>query len=65
MKIIKQNNAKIEENNRSATKKVALLSCPPKTVYGAFVDATNEKAVERLNKYKKKAVWKTIFCCRI
>lgn len=53
MKIIKQNNAKIEEIIE-VLQKGGLVIMPTETVYGAFVDATNEKAVERLNKYKKR-----------
>ena len=53
MKIIKQNKAKIEEIIETL-KKGGLVIMPTETVYGAFVDATNEKAVEKLNKYKKR-----------
>lgn len=53
MKIIKQNKVKIEEIV-DILKKGGLVIMPTETVYGAFVDATNEKAVEKLNKYKKR-----------
>ncbi len=35
-------------------KKGGLVIMPTETVYGAFVDATNPKAVEKLNQYKKR-----------
>ncbi|BCX14466.1 MAG: hypothetical protein KatS3mg088_149 [Patescibacteria group bacterium] len=53
MKIIKQNKVTIEEIV-NVLQKGGLVIMPTETVYGAFVDATNEKAVEKLNKYKKR-----------
>ncbi len=53
MKIIKINKANIEEIIE-ILKKGGLVIMPTETVYGAFVDATNPKAVEKLNKYKKR-----------
>ncbi len=53
MKIIKINKANIEELTETL-QKGGLVIMPTETVYGAFVDATNPKAIEKLNKYKKR-----------
>ncbi len=53
MKIININKAKIEEIIKTL-RKGGLVIMPTETVYGAFVDATNPKAVEKLNEYKKR-----------
>ena len=53
MKITKINKAKISQICR-ILKNGGLVIMPTETVYGAFVDATNPKAVEKLNQYKKR-----------
>ena len=57
MKIIKINKANIEEIVKTL-KNSGLVIMPTETVYGAFVDATNPKAVEKLNKYKRRPLGK-------
>ena len=50
-KIIKKGETNIA-NITSVLKKGGLVILPTETLYGAFVDATNSYAVEKLNKYK-------------
>jgi len=51
MKIVKKNQISIE-GLVLVLKKGGLIIMPTETLYGAFVDATNPKAVEKLNEYK-------------
>lgn len=53
MKIIKIESVNISEICQTL-KKGGLVIMPTETVYGAFVDATNPKAIQRLNQYKKR-----------
>jgi len=53
MKVIKLEKAKVTEIVK-VLKKGGLVIMPTETVYGAFVDATNLKAVQKLNRYKKR-----------
>jgi len=53
MKIIQIEKASINEICQTL-KKGGLVIMPTETVYGTFVDATNPKAVEKLNQYKKR-----------
>ncbi len=41
-------------------KSTGLVIMPTETVYGAFVDATNQHAVDKLNKYKKRPTGKPL-----
>ncbi|HJX45634.1 MAG TPA: L-threonylcarbamoyladenylate synthase [Patescibacteria group bacterium] len=53
MRIIKKDQINIDEII-STLKKGGLVIMPTETLYGAFVDATNTKAVKKLNDYKKR-----------
>jgi len=57
MEIIKENNAAVEKAV-FFLKRGGLVIMPTDTLYGAMVDATNPKAVEKLNKYKKRPTGK-------
>jgi L-threonylcarbamoyladenylate synthase len=57
MQIIKPGSG-TEELAVEVLKKGGLVIIPTETVYGAMVDATNSKAVEKLTKYKKRPLGK-------
>ncbi len=57
MQILKIENFKIEEAIK-VLKKGGIIIYPTETVYGVGVDATNKKAVDRLNKYKQRPLGK-------
>lgn len=53
MKRVRKDQISIEEIVKTL-QKGGLVIMPTETVYGAFVDATNQKAVDKLNRYKKR-----------
>lgn len=53
MKIIKTDKVKVSKICQ-ILKDGGMVIMPTETVYGAFVDATNPKAVEKLNQYKRR-----------
>ena len=53
MKRVRKDQISIDEIVKTL-QKGGLVIMPTETVYGAFVDATNQKAVDKLNRYKKR-----------
>ena len=59
MEIIKTNMVKVDQIVKTL-KTGGLVIMPTETVYGAFVDATNPKAVDKLNNYKRRPTGKPL-----
>ena len=60
LKITRKNFKKVVETTIKLIKEGEVIICPTDTVYGLICDATNEKAVEKLFKIKKRTKRKPI-----